>query len=71
MLDETFEQICDAAHHNLIASADDLYKETRWYLTHEYGQIVFNTIKQIIPADTPPSKSHPVKTRKSVIPVSY
>ena len=27
MLDETFERICDAAHHNLIASADDLYKK--------------------------------------------
>ena len=62
MLDDTFERICDAAHHNLITSVDDLYKETRWHLTYEYGQTIIEKIKEIILVDLPPSTApHPVK----------
>lgn len=64
MLDDTFERICDAAHHNLITSVDNLYKETRWYLTHEYGQIIIDKIKEIIPADLPPSGSRTAKNSR-------
>ena len=64
MLTETFDRICDAAHHNLIASVDDLFKESRWFLTYKYGQIVVDAIKEIIPVDPLPSESHPTKTRQ-------
>lgn len=56
MLDDTFEKICDAVHHNLINSVHDLHKETsRWNLTHKYGQIIVDSIKNIIPAVPPPT----------------
>jgi hypothetical protein len=64
MLDSILERICDAAHQNLISSVDDLHKETRWYLTHKYGQTVIDAIKTIMPATLPPSESHPAKTPK-------
>jgi len=58
MLDDTLELICDAAHNNLIASVDDLYKETRWHLTGKHGQTLVDKIKEIIPA-APRSKPKP------------
>lgn len=62
MTDTIFERICDAAHHNLINTIDDLYKETRWHLTHKYGQIVVNVVKDVIPVALPPPKPHTEKT---------
>jgi len=50
MSDSILERICDAAHHNLPTSIDNLYKETRWHLTHEYGQVIINAIREAIPA---------------------
>ena len=32
MPNNTLERICDAAHYDLIASIDDLNKETHWHL---------------------------------------
>ena len=63
MSDTTFERICDAAHHGLIRSVKDLYKETRWHLTGRYGQIVVDAIKDAIPA-VPPPELHPATTPK-------
>ena len=63
MLNSTLELICDAAHKNLIASVDDLYKETNWYLTDEHGQTVVDKIKELTPT-APPSKSHPAPVPK-------
>ena len=63
MTDTVFERICDAVHNNLIASVDDLYKETRWYLTNKYGQVIVDEIKEIVPV-APPQKSRPTTTPK-------
>lgn len=57
MTDHTLGQICDAAHQNLIASTDDLYKETRWHLAYERGQTIVNKIKEMVPAVLLPPKT--------------
>jgi len=63
MLDATLERICDAAHHGLIRSIDDLYKETQWHFTDQYGQIIVDAIKDMIPA-APPQESRPATAKE-------
>ena len=62
MADSTLDQICDAAHQHLISSTNDLFKETRWHLTNEFGQTIVDQIKEVIPAAPPPLKT--TATRK-------
>ena len=59
MTDTVFGRTCDTVHNNLIASVDDLYKETHWYLTKKYGQVIVDKIKEIEPV-APPQKSRPM-----------
>ena len=61
MTDHLLDRICDAAHHNLIASVDDLYKETRWHLIDKHGQTIVDKIRDTIPAPLPPSKTTTVR----------
>ena len=56
MADGLLDQICAAAHHNLITSIDDLDKETRWHFIKEYGQTLVDKIKEIIPIVPPTSE---------------
>ena len=56
MTGHLLQRICDAAHHNLINSTEDLYKETGWHFTDEYGQTVVDKIKEITPIAPQPSK---------------
>ena len=60
--DSTLDQICDAAHQHLISSTNDLFKETHWHLTNEFGQTIVDQIKEVIPAAPPPLKT--TATRK-------
>lgn len=64
MTDDTLGQICDAAHQNLIASTNDLYKETRWHFIDKYGQIIVDKIRDIIPRVIAPPPSKPPTVRK-------
>jgi len=55
----TLDRICDAAHQNLITSTDDLYRETGWHLTDEYGQIIVDKIREIMGGSAPPPPKKP------------
>ena len=61
MTDHLLQRVCDATHHSLINSTDDLYKETDWHFTDEYGQTVVDKIKEIVPIAPQPSKTATVR----------
>ena len=56
MTDQVLDQVCHAAHHGLISSVDNLYKETRWHFTYKYGRTIAEKIKEMLPIAPPPAK---------------